>query len=117
VCVITENYDIGVDVEKLSDIKVEDFKSQMTPTEWYGIISSNDIRTSFFEYWTQKEAVIKAHGMGLSIPLKSFEVQNNYTRVNEESFFLKKVELDNECKSETALLSLNPKRIKPFINV
>ncbi len=122
VCVITEVCDIGVDIEILEDVKIEDFKEQMTTAEWERIVSSNDKKGSFFEYWTQKEAVIKAHGMGLSIPLQSFEVINNKTMINEENFFLKEIKLDNKYKCHIAFkeeidsIVLPPQRINLFVN-
>ncbi|WP_103071066.1 4'-phosphopantetheinyl transferase family protein [Aquimarina sediminis] len=123
ICALTDTNDVGIDIEKQHDIRIEDFKSQMTIGEWKRITSSRDIRTSFFEYWTQKEAVIKAHGMGLSIPLKSFEIINSYTRVNNDSFFLKEIKLDNEykchiaCANKIGLSLSNPKIVNPFVNI
>ena len=73
--------DIGIDIEKIEPIKISDFKSQMTNNEWESVNNSKDTERSFFCYWSQKEAVIKTHGKGLTIPLKSFEVQNNKTTI------------------------------------
>ncbi|WP_108866610.1 4'-phosphopantetheinyl transferase family protein [Aquimarina aquimarini] len=95
VCVVTEGCEVGVDIEVVRDIDIHDFKSQMTTLEWQKIISSQDSRNSFFEYWTQKEAVIKAHGMGLSIPLKSFEIDNNQTNIEGIDFFTKEINIDD----------------------
>ncbi len=114
VCVITETCEVGIDIEIVEDIQIEDFKSQMTELEWRRIISSSSIKKSFFDYWTQKEAVIKAHGMGLSIPLKSFEITDCQTKINEERFFLEEIKLDNKYKCYLALkneispITLNP---------
>lgn len=91
ICALTNIGDIGIDIEKINPIKISDFKSQMTANEWMLISESKDTKLSFFDYWTQKEAVIKAHGNGLSIPLKSFEIKNNKTTIDSEDFFLKKV--------------------------
>ncbi len=103
VCVITENFEIGIDIEILQDIEIEDFKSQMTDNEWKRVLSSQCVKTSFFNYWTQKEAVIKAHGMGLYVPLKSFEILNNQTKIGDDCFFLKEIYLDTKYKCHIAL--------------
>lgn len=87
---------IGVDIEKNHSIKIEDFKNQMTQNEQLTVFGSDDPLHTFFIYWTQKEAVIKTHGNGLSIPLKSFEVKNNKTRVDNEVFYVSKIELEEE---------------------
>ncbi|WP_340066788.1 4'-phosphopantetheinyl transferase family protein [Ascidiimonas aurantiaca] len=96
VCAISPTHTIGIDVEVIHDIDPADFKSQMTLSEWKSIIGAKDQQRCFFEYWTQKESVIKAHGMGLSIPLQSFEVNDYGTRIGHMIFQVKKVELDKD---------------------
>lgn len=95
VCVLSNVSDTGIDIELISPINIEDFKFQMTYTEWEKIINAEDRMHSFYKYWTQKEAVIKAHGNGLSIPLPSFEVNNNYTKIDNDEFYLKEIFIDD----------------------
>ena len=111
VCAISDVFEIGVDIELLRNIQVDDFKSQMTLNEWERIILSDNITTSFFDYWTQKEAIIKADGIGLLISLKSFEIINNNAVVNGDSFFTKEIDLDNKYKCHLAFKN----KIDPII--
>lgn len=91
VCGISKSI-IGVDIEYVDPkINYNDFKSQMTPNEFNKIHFSEDKVRSFFTYWTEKEAVIKAHGKGLLIPLQSFEVSQNHTIIENEKFYLKEI--------------------------
>lgn len=76
VCGVGLERDFGLDVEDLrrsgptfeianryfSPIEVEDLRRQ----------PPGERATRFLEYWTLKEAYIKARGMGLSIPLEQF---------------------------------------------
>lgn len=103
VCALSNLGDVGIDIEKINSINIESFKSQMTNYEWDKIHNSEDIKQSFFKYWSQKEAVIKAHGNGLSIPLKSFEIKNNRTTIDTEEFYLKEIEMTNEYSCHLAL--------------
>lgn len=91
---------IGVDIEYIDHkINFDDFKSQMTLKEFHKIQDSEDIIKSFFVYWTEKEAAIKAHGKGLLIPLQSFEIFQNQTIIENEKFYLKEIFIhkDYQC--------------------
>lgn len=102
VCVISEANDVGIDVEIINEINIQDFEAQMTKTEWNNLMIIENKKAAFFDFWTQKEAAIKANGKGLSIPLKSFEVINYHTKINEECFFLKEIFLDEKYKCHLA---------------
>ena len=82
---------IGIDIEQINDLSINDFVSQMTPIERDRILASHEPQTEFYRYWTQKEAVLKAHGYGLSIPLKSFEIKCDQTNIEGELFFVSEV--------------------------
>lgn len=102
VCVLSDRNDVGIDIEIIQDINLEGFESQMTDREWDNLSLNEDARIAFFDYWTQKEAVIKANGKGLSIPLKSFEVTNHYAKIEDDDFFVKEIFLDQKYKCHLA---------------
>jgi len=96
ICCINE-HPIGIDVEYINQrIDYEDLKFQMTANEFDKIQGSEDKLKAFFTYWTEKEAVIKAHGKGLFIPLTSFEVDHNQAIIENETFYLKEIFIDKE---------------------
>ena len=70
---------VGIDVEYLdrsADV-LEIARTSFAPREADGIMRIGDAlkqQHAFFRCWTRKEAVIKADGRGLSIPLKAVEV-------------------------------------------
>ena len=69
---------IGVDVEAL-DRRVRHLELAerfFAPGEraTLAALPREQLATGFFNCWTRKEAVVKAHGMGLSLPLDAFEV-------------------------------------------
>lgn len=78
VCAVAATETIGVDVERM-DREVEYLniaKRFFAETEWQLVKSAPSDRRAevFFRVWTLKEAYIKAHGSGLSVPLSSFTV-------------------------------------------
>lgn len=73
---ITPNHSVGIDVEKMAEDKENVAKRFFHPTEVTALQekSENERLTAFYRIWTRKEAMVKAVGKGLSIPLSSFAV-------------------------------------------
>lgn len=75
---MTRNREIGIDVERVrSDVEYEEIAKRFFSVDEVailGTIPTEKKLEAFFTCWTRKEAYIKAHGQGLSLPLDSFEV-------------------------------------------
>jgi 4'-phosphopantetheinyl transferase len=73
---VTRGRELGVDVENLGTRQVSDGIAEhfFSPAEvaQLATVPPQARQDRFFEYWTFKEAYIKARGMGLSIPLDRF---------------------------------------------
>jgi 4'-phosphopantetheinyl transferase len=102
VCVLSDTNEVGVDIEKISDINIDDFESQMTIAEQNYIRLAKNSKTAFFDFWTKKEAVIKANGKGLSIQLQDFQVVDDFTMINDENFFLREIYFNKKYKCHVA---------------
>ncbi len=81
VCAI-DNMPIGIDVEHIRPIDFAISERFFSDEEHSDLIKKKESEklSYFYTLWTLKESYIKALGMGLSIPLKSFAVKayNNY---------------------------------------
>ncbi|MFS4431735.1 4'-phosphopantetheinyl transferase family protein [Chryseobacterium sp. S90] len=106
-CAIAE-YPLGIDIE-YNDPKISyhDFTFQMTSNEIQEIQDAEDKMNGFFTYWTRKEAVIKAHGAGMMLPLDAFEVINDECIIEDEKFFIKEIFIHEDYYSYIA--SSDPK--------
>ena len=75
---ITLERKVGVDIERIrSDMELESiasrYFSQREVSELLALTYEQRV-LGFFNCWTRKEAYIKAQGLGLSLPLESFDV-------------------------------------------
>jgi len=75
---VSQNCKVGVDVERhRPDLEHEKIANRFfSPNEINELmVLPPDLRTTgFFNCWSRKEAYIKAQGLGLSLPLDSFDV-------------------------------------------
>jgi 4'-phosphopantetheinyl transferase len=74
-CAITGTTDVGVDVEFLNRRLIHDIAERFfAPREVADLRTLDEAQQArvFFDYWTLKEAYIKARGMGLALPLAHF---------------------------------------------
>jgi 4'-phosphopantetheinyl transferase len=74
-CAVTVGREVGVDVEQIGRHLTHDVAGRFfAPKEVTDLRALPDVdqRRVFFDYWTLKEAYIKARGFGLALPLKDF---------------------------------------------
>ncbi len=76
ICAVCLDHDIGCDVESLArKINIESIAKRYFSSDEYQslqMLSPAAQKTRFFEYWTLKEAFVKATGLGISQGLNSF---------------------------------------------
>lgn len=75
---VTQERKVGVDIERMrqgisSQVIARQYFSRSEVSELLAL-PSEQWETGFFNCWTRKEAYIKAQGLGLSLPLESFDV-------------------------------------------
>ncbi|MBR0716861.1 4'-phosphopantetheinyl transferase superfamily protein [Bradyrhizobium liaoningense] len=78
-CVVSGHEAVGVDVEELSPRRArmetaEGVFSRDEIASLQGLLPDEFVR-GFFDYWTLKEAYLKARGVGLHLPLDRFSMQ------------------------------------------
>ncbi|BAP58038.1 4'-phosphopantetheinyl transferase [Thioploca ingrica] len=94
ICAITTRGRVGIDIELIKPINLEDFQHYLTPQEWQAIISSPVSYEVFYNYWTIKESVIKADGRGLSIPLRDIHFEAGMVRLDKHNWFIHPITVD-----------------------
>lgn len=78
VLAIREGTPVGIDIERVRALEHDDIAARYfcaREAAWIDARpSEEERRTAFFQTWTLKEAVVKAMGMGMSLPLSGFEI-------------------------------------------
>ena len=60
---------LGIDAEAPRAVKEQLLKRVCTPAEAEQILAAADRETAFSQYWTLKEAYVKAIGVGIGFPM------------------------------------------------
>lgn len=115
VCAITSYDKIGIDIEACEKVNIKDFTSCFNWPEWRKIEQNNNMIT-FYNFWTKKEASIKANGKGLSIPLSEVAViEDKKVSVYTDIWNITRVHLDSHYVCHLASTRKEPKvKIKIF---
>lgn len=93
VCVISNDGRIGIDIEEKKPIDITDFNNQFSPEEWSIITQSQPATDSFYDYWSSKEAILKADGIGISVALSALNTANRKeVDFNNQKWYLLRVD-------------------------
>lgn len=101
---ISESGAIGVDVEKVSeDIDLPSISERFFSADeaaYLNKLSGDKSLKSFFKVWTQKEALIKANGMGLSFGLDSWSTKPEediyIISIDDKKYSVTNIDISNE---------------------
>ena len=97
VCAITEEGEIGIDVELEKEIDLKDFMRTFTAKEWKHITEHSFPLKKFFWYWVRKESIIKALGMKLSYMNQiELEASKDLFIVENKTWFLRDLDFDGK---------------------
>lgn len=93
VCAISKGTRIGIDIERIKEISIRDFTNEFSESEMDDIMDAPNPLSAFYRLWTKKEAIVKADGKGLSIPLKEIIFKDNLAEVGNRSWYLRELDL------------------------
>ena len=92
ICAYSNEGRIGVDIEAIKPIDLSHFESIFTQDEFNQILASTNKQLSFYNFWTIKEAAIKADGRGLMIPLRNVKIDGETVLIEDQKWFYTKID-------------------------
>ncbi|MEO5570670.1 MAG: 4'-phosphopantetheinyl transferase superfamily protein [Bacteroidia bacterium] len=108
---VAEN-EIGVDIEKVKDsFEFNQLsKTYFSEKEQREIATSANQKETFYKFWTRKESVLKATGMGITDNLKEIEICNdeNYSKLFPENIYISSFKIEEDFFGSIASLSNRP---------
>ncbi|WP_165872288.1 4'-phosphopantetheinyl transferase family protein [Tenacibaculum sp. M341] len=92
VCAVStdEKQFLGVDIEEVKPIEFEGFKSIFSEEEKKMISNYKN----FYTFWTRKEAIVKADGRGLQIPLNTINTTSLSVLLENKKYNLYQIDID-----------------------
>ena len=111
ICAISRETKLGIDIELKKGINFAHFKTEMTKKQWAEIFASENPNLMFLKYWTIKESVSKAIGLGLEIPLSEIFIDNNIASYRNKKWYITELNIDKEYSSHLATENKIDKKI------
>lgn len=96
VCAMSDHCRIGIDIEEIHALQIEDFKNQFSEYEWSRIDMADNRMKEFYKCWTGKEAIIKADGRGLNLPLQNILWQGNEAYADNSKWLVEEILVSEE---------------------
>ncbi len=94
-CAIGKELKLGIDIEEVKPIALNEFSQVMTDQQWQFIHGSSAPLYTFFSYWTIKESVIKAETLGLAIPLTDIYIKPGIATYKDHIWHLKQILIED----------------------
>jgi len=93
VCAVSTGSKIGIDVELITDLDINDYRTIFTEKEWNEIINAVNPLVTFYRYWTIKECILKADGAGIG-ELASLEITNKQIKFKDNEWQVEEIFLE-----------------------
>ena len=84
---------VGVDIEQIKPADFNLMRDQFTTREWYKVVNNGGALADFYRIWVRKEALLKASGLGLTIPLDQIDTSGDTISLDGTDWHLQDVQI------------------------
>lgn len=109
VCTLSDRGKVGIDIERIKEVDLSDFRNYLTPKEREIIAQSEDPYRDFYKIWTIKESVLKADGRGLSASLLDVDIEGKKAVWDGQIWFLNEININPSYVCHVASNFLSPR--------
>ena len=107
-CALQKNGRIGIDVEAIKPVFIPDYKAVFTKTEYDKLLAAPNGLLLFFDFWTKKEAVMKADGKGFYLDPKSISVDSDRIMIGGNQWIISSLQVRKHLVCNVALTNELP---------
>ena len=94
VCIASDEGNVGIDIEFIESVTdIDLYKGYFSECEWQCILTDKDRSALFYQFWTKKEAVLKASGKGLMDDMSLIEVLQDEVIVNVVKYNVNRINI------------------------
>ncbi|MFI5161029.1 MAG: 4'-phosphopantetheinyl transferase family protein [Sphingobacteriales bacterium] len=111
ICCVTNNGQIGIDTEQITRIDLTEYTDYFTPNEWNIINNYPNQFAGFYDFWTRKEAVLKAIGTGFHTLLSSIDVSDDNIKYDDLLYHIRPLDIADGYKSHIAT-TIDPEAVR-----
>jgi 4'-phosphopantetheinyl transferase len=105
ICYGSLNGKVGIDIEQVKKIDLDDYTDHFTENEWNHINRSSNRQEKFYYYWTRKEAALKAIGTGFHTPLSAVDASGESLVYDDHEYHFQALNISESYKCHIAATS------------
>lgn len=90
-CAIAINRRVGIDVEKIREVSIENYEKCFTVDEFRTICNDRNPCRRFFHQWTRKEALLKGIGEGFYLVPNMIDASSNVVVYQNKSWYIQHI--------------------------
>ena len=117
VCAVSRHWRVGIDLERHRPLSPAALSARFTAAEWALLETHPDPERAALDLWVRKEAVLKAHGSGLSVAPELVDVTQEVATVGTDRYHLRPLRLAPSLHCWLAYRPLTPPPGPPRVEI